>query len=492
MKNVSARFRVISVLMIIVISLTACTKDTYKRQGSVNKKMSDLALKGAYKEILTEFSDYPWYSDNDPLMFMAFSEALIETKADPSTFIQSSNLKHYKSEFVYGYIEMHSGRWQEALSRFLELTKDKEGYVWGYIGILEYALYTESITNMKGPLRMIQSAAEQNSSLVPSWVLPYYKTYYYWYLGDYPKVVQLIKEDGDKLDPVVLLTFRLNLLIKDNKLDEAETVIKKLPADIRNSVDVVMISSDLINLRYGPSQELEYIEQSYKNNPSWLLGQRYANVLVEIGKVKEGIDLLEKLSRQRDYEVALKLDLAEKLYYYKNVMEARDILYRELKSPIEFTYYNVLRARIYYAQGKHKQMSESLRLAEQSYPKDPRLLWLKYNISFEKQDYQEAKKVIIEVLQLDPNDVSALMALMILNYIDKDWQAMAETEALIEKSKRYINDTFQDRINSYKATALAYQGNFNKAQDMLSQIKDSNIRKRISVKINSINSSQNP
>ena len=108
-----------------------------------------------------------------------------------SLLFKISPLPIHRSEFAQGYYDLLRGELQEAANRFLNLinqTINEEGQVWGNIGFLELALYTEAIANMKIPLESLRSAADRNPSSVPSWVIPYYSAWNYFNSGKFSEV----------------------------------------------------------------------------------------------------------------------------------------------------------------------------------------------------------------------------------------------------------------------------------------------------------------
>lgn len=373
------------VLGIVFLISANCSK---KPQAESNyNRISSLARSLSYNQILTEFNTYPWDREKDPSMLMIYCEALVESgKSFPSS-LESAQLSTYKSEFAKGYFDLLRGELREALIRFVKLTDNtdnKDGQIWGYIGLLEYALYTESISIMKDPLELLKKTVVREPIYIPEWVIPHYSAYYHFYSGNFSEVNKILREHSRQLDQIVAADLKVNLLIEDNRLEEANKVINNLPSNLRNDQNVIALEADIIGLKYGPDHQMKYLSEKYKRFPRmWAIEQRYAHALIEAGKSQHGIDLLKKLAQKRPHDLMIKLDLAETLLFYGNSEEIKKEiknLFLQMQNNsnyIQLPYYNILLAEIYHRQGEEEKAQKHLKIAMELYPQNPRLLWLK-------------------------------------------------------------------------------------------------------------------
>lgn len=474
-------------LLAMVIVTVSCTSK--ENVGKLDHdKIISLARSFSYKQIVNKFRAYPWYRENDPEMFMIYCEALVETDKSFPSFLKQPPVQTYKSEFAQGYYDLLKGDLRKALNRFSDLTGDQDGKAWGYIGLLEFALYTEGIAGMETLLTHMQQAlVNQDASSIPSWVIPYYSAWYFFYSGNNSQVETIVREYGKQLDPVTLLTLRVFLLVRENRIEEAKKAIQDMPPDLLNDQKVIALESGLIALESGPEQSLKYLQEKHERFPQmWLIEQRYAESLIQSGKVQQGIDILKKVSRKRPFDIMVQLDLAENLLRFEKGEGVKNIFARVVKDNVGVAYYNILMAQIYRSRGLEDKLQEALKTAKALYPKDPRLLWLTYSISMEKHDYHNARQILKTFLSIDPNEVSALVSLMEVSYLTGKWSELTAAENIIKQSNRYISVEMWDKVNSYNALALAAHGQFDKAHDMLTQIKEVGTRDKTATEVDNL------
>jgi tetratricopeptide (TPR) repeat protein len=183
---------------------------------------------------------------------------------------------------------------------------------------------------------------------------------------------------------------------------------------------------------------------------------RFGEGLIELGEVKAGCDILQQLVQKRPFEYNLRFVLAANLLHYEKGKGLSDLFGGDFDNPLHmpFQYYNCLLAIFYYRTGYEKMSQEHLSIAKDMYPKSQDVLWLVFNLSMKKQDYKTAYEAIIEIHEVEPNDIPALLAKMELDYAKKDWKDLLETEQLISRSKRYIDKEIQEKGRALKEKAL--------------------------------------
>jgi len=474
------------ILLVVLVISVSCTK-TEQTDPLSYARIVNLDRSLLYDQIATEFSSYPWDREEDPRMFMIYCEAIVESKNKLPFFLKHPSLPTYKSEFVHGYFNLLQGELKEALKGFITLTENQDGRVWGYIGLLEFALYTEGITSMKELLEMLRVTAEHNPSSVPSWSIPRYSAWYHYYSGEFWEVDSIIRNNNKELDPVDILTLRTYLFIRENRFKEAEKFIKDIPPVLLNVQYVIDLEAEVIKLRYGHHEWLKYLSEKIKRYPyMWLIEERYAEALIENGQIQVGIEILKKLAKKRPFDLQLRLRLAENLIYYEKGTGANDIFTFMHRNSTWHAYYYYLRAKIYHGQGQEEKLQKVFNLAREIYPKNTLFLSLMATFSMEKYDYYTASHIIKEILELEPNDISALVLLMELSYYKRDWDKLFKTENKLRKSPRFIDEKTWDEIKSYKALALVEQHKYSDAQKTLGEIKDINIRMKTTSEIEKV------
>jgi tetratricopeptide (TPR) repeat protein len=480
-------FKKLSILLFLAaLIVIACV-----RQDRISKldyqTIASLARSCSYEKIVTAFSAYPWDQEKDPVMLMIYCEALVEANKSFPSFLKHPPLSAYQSEFAQGYYDLLRGECRKALTRFSDLSGDHIGAAWGYIGALEFAVDTESITMMEGLLKQLQTLAGQDASSVPDWAIPYYNALYYFYSGKFSRVDEIIQKYDKQLEPVAVVMLRVPLLIRENRLEEAKKTIKDMPSEFLNEQKVIAVESDLVKVEYGPDQWLKYLQEKYERFPYMrLIAESYADALIETGQTQQGIDMLKKSARKRPYDIMLQLHLAENLIYFEKGKGAEEILLRVIKDNIGIPYYELLVAKIYLSRGDDDKYQKALDIAKKLYPENPRLLWFTYELAMQKHDYAYALKIIKKMLKIYPNEVPALVSLMEVSYLSGKWAELSAAEKTINRSNRYINVETWDKVKSYKAKALAAQGKFDKAHDVLGQIKEANVRDKTTAEMDNL------
>ena len=154
--------------------------------------------------------------------------------------------------------------------RFYNLTNNQDNQdseIWGYIGLLEALLYSENIENMEFPLEKMQTILNQYASSVPSWVIPYYSAWYYFYSGKFSEVEKTLQRYSKNLDPVTFIDLKVQLLIRENHFKEAIEAIKNLPPELLNDQDIIDLESYIIQLESGHEAEVKYLHEKHKRFP---------------------------------------------------------------------------------------------------------------------------------------------------------------------------------------------------------------------------------
>lgn len=481
----------VCISLIILLISSSCIKKEQTEPLS-HARIKSLYNSLLFEQIVSDYSAYPWHREENPEMFMIYCESLVESGKNLPSFLKTPSLQAYKSEFVQGYFDFLRGDLRKALERFVNLSNNPDGRVWGAIGLLEFSLHTGSITGMKGLLEELQLIANHNSSSVPSWSIPHYSAWYHFYSGEFDEVVRIIRKYSKELDPVSLLNLRVNLLVRENRFQEAEKAFKDLPSDLLNNQDVIDIEAEIVRLKYGNEEWLKYLSEKLKRFPQmWLIEQHYGEALIKNDQVQAGIEILKKLAKKRPFDITLQLTLAEKLLYYEKGKGVKDIFLFMEKNSTWHAYYYYLEAKIYYGQKQEENLQKILNRAREFSPKDPHFLSLMFTLAMKKHDYDTAYRTIKEILKLEPNDVSELVSLMELSYLKKDWKEFMIAEKAIKRSTRYISQETWDEIKSYTALALVAQKKFNEADDTASQIKNDLLRNKTVAEIRKLKMGNN-
>lgn len=453
--------------------------------------MSLLAASLEYNKVLAELKTHPWDQEKDPALLMVYCEALVETGEPLPPSLASSSTPTHIREFAQRYVQLLQGDLERAFKGFIDqLNIPGEDQVWGLIGMLEYAVQTENITKMEEPLEELQMLIQHDPAVVPTWMLPYYRAWYQLYSGHFAEVEKILQQHHRELTPLTLAAFRASLLLRENRFNEAKRTLNDLPPEYRNTQDASALEAEIIGLKEGPEQSMKYLSEKMERYPHWwAIKQKYAYSLIETDRHQEALVLLLSLAQSRPFDLPLQVDLVRSWTYYGGKIDSKEIedyVDRALHNSLniaQLPFYWVLVAGENARQGEHEAAKKQFAVAKAMYPKNPDLLWAMFYYNRDNQEYGSANRTLKELLELDPNDVSALVSRMELSYLMEEWKEVFEVEKALAQSPRYISERQWDEVRSYKAFALAGQGKKKEAREVLATIKDPTVRADVSVKM---------
>lgn|SRR3990172_38982 len=437
----------ITLSIVWAIMLVSCESNLqhdidYSRAASLARTLS-------YEKIVSGLKFHDWNKEQDPALLMVYCEALVEMRHKLPSVFRSQSIPHRVKQFAQGYYNLVGGDWRTSLNLFLELTKAPrmEDKVWGLIGMLDHAFYTEAISNMKGPLNVIQKISEKQAAIVPSWVLPYYQTYFELHSGNYSLLKSFIEKNRLNLEPDVYFDIYIQLLIRHSRFDEARTILGDMDPELRESQILLLHEAEIIRLQKGPNDSQEFLKIKIQQNPKrWLLQQEYANLLIDEGKTSDGFGVLKKIARDRPFDVITQLAYAEQLTYQGQIEKAQKIILKELRNPAELFYYNIIYARLFYTKGRLDKARVAIKRAQVLFPKNYEAFWIEFHIAKKNANYIEAEKILNNILKIEPDDVSALAELMELNFLKQKWDTVLEIKKRIGATNRYIDPNIREKI----------------------------------------------
>jgi tetratricopeptide (TPR) repeat protein len=404
-----------------------------------------------YDEILNRLNSQQWERDTDPRNIMFYCAALVETKRQLPREITSPSIPRHVSEFVQGCYSFRQGKLRESLRIFSELARDKDHHLWGDIGLLAFSLETGNISNMKRPLERLEAEAKKNPAVVRTWDLLYYKAWYAFYSGNHEEVEQILNNHKDSLAALGLSELKVTVLLRQDRFDEAEEIIRKIPSgyQVRAGLD-----SELIKLKYGSKKCLEYLRKKKTEYPRFRgLESKYADALVDTGEVEAATEVRKKLVQERPFDFFVQLAFAAHQLYHGNLEEAKDYLIR-LDYPPEVNYYDVLLAAMYKKQNLDMKAWEYLGLAKKLFPRSPYVLSGIMSMALKERDFDKQYAALKESLEIDPNDIATLVAAMFVHCFRKEYDQVLQAEKRINASKRYVDPEMREKIELVKAKCL--------------------------------------
>jgi len=227
----------------------------------------------------------------------------------------------------------------------------------------------------------------------------------------------------------------------------------------------VALEAHLVRLRDGPAAWREYLVEKRKKFPKFpIIEMYYADSLMELGEIREGISILKKLATSRKYDLDIQLDLAASLIDYEKNEGIEHIFMRVLNNPGSFlSSYDVLVAKYYEKRGQDDKALKYLQTARELFPKNPDMLWLLYKISMGQKDYRKAAEALEELTEVEPNGIQILLARAEVDYINKNWKSLLEVIRIMENSSRYVDKETRNRIRYLREKAIAAKANDGKS-----------------------------
>lgn len=432
----------------IVIFLFCCSK------GKENNNLSH--TDAPYELVLKKYDSYKWQNIKDPHEIMDYCDALIESGNNLPSALKSPKLPFYIREFAEAYYALSSGELREAYSRFVNLSKTTEGRIWGNIGILEYSLVTGSIDFMPLPLENLHELSERDSSYVPSWVLPYYEGWYNYNIGNYNKVDEILKNNNDNLDPKEEFILKGYLLIKDDKFEELTEIMSKLPPRIRDDDEVIILESELIYLRDGPDKNNQYLDIKRKEHPeSFLINRHFADSLIETGKSKEGMSILNEFARRRPFDIVFQAEMIGYTLEYGDSDEANAAIKKILTNLnyLQLRDFHLLSALICHRGYMCDKTLEHLENVKKLHSKYLPMLLLDFKMAKDNHRYEDAYRLMKNISDMHPNEIRPLLYYAELCCLMGKFNELSDLIRKLDESKRFIDDKTKDKIMVLKKRA---------------------------------------
>lgn len=413
-------------------------------ESAKNRSARELANSGTYEEALNKLSREKWKPGEDPEIIMTYCDALVETgRALPQEMVSPPIAQHV-SKFIHGYYSLRQGRLRESLRIFSELSQDKEHHVWGDLGMLEFSLASASIANMKRPLESLERESGKIPSLVRTFNVPLYKAWYSFFSGRYDETQMILNEYKNSIDPAMLSELKVRMFLREDRFDEAENMIRKMPADYQVTAEM---ESTLIKLKYGNKKWLEFLSEKRKKYPQFqTIESNYADALVDLGQIDAATDVRKKLVQARPFDVTVQLAFAAHQMYHGNPKDAKDYLVR-LDYPPEVSFYDTLMARMYSQEGLDAKAWEYLNLAKGMFPKSPYALTGIAAMAFKERDFDREYEALHEKLEVEPNDIETLVMMMFVQCFRREYSEIWKIEKRINQSKRYIEPGIREKID---------------------------------------------
>ena len=177
------------------------------------------------------------------------------------------------------------------------------------------------------------------------------------------KRIQLYGEDKSTAD------YEIKLLIQDKKYDELVKLIEKLYAKYPDNTYLLSLMYNIKKDVYKDSKgALKLYENYMKNNYDFDTYTKYADILIEQGNSKKGLQIKENLAKIFPYSPANFSTLSKYFYSIKNYDKAADQIHNSLAlSPYNENYWGQLGD----IQNEKKDLKDSLTAYNQSLKFDP-------------------------------------------------------------------------------------------------------------------------
>lgn len=424
-----------------------------------SEELERLKENNLYEQIIHTFEAKKWLDQNDPLPFMTYCEALVETKSNLPAALNSSVSPQYKIDFIHGYFDLLNGSFRQAARTFVSVSNRLDGRIWGNIGLIEYALKTERIQEMGKVLNTLESL-EKEKTYIPSWVLPSYRAWHSVYIGDFLDAHRILNKSRKELGKADSVLLEITLLLRNNHLNQAETLFRSLPKELEDYSSIIGVKADLLGYKYGPDERIKYLSSKQKAFPKrWVVEKAYAMALLNSERNAEGLSILLELIKRRPFDLMLQIEIAEILLYFDDKVSGEIIKNLGKGSDVyQAPYYLALLSKQCLKNRDITEADKYIERARELSPYHPRVLWTNFEITLEKHDYIESRRLLDEILKLDPYEISTLMALLQVNGQTQKWSDNLEIVKRIESSGRYVRNDQKDQIKYYKSSALSNQG----------------------------------
>lgn len=450
-----------AIVLLVALFVSWPTLTNEQDYEKVAQSIFTLYNSQSYLKIIERYKAYDWAQESYPDTLMVYCSSLVEAKSPIPSNLKPPSVPRHIAQFAEAYVMMLQGHVRKSRSIFDNLITQSSGKAWGYVALLELALYTQNITSME-PLLSGLSSQKEKGGWIAERALPYYSLMYHYYMANYEEAVPLAKklaedlQDDDEQSAIV----NISLLLRENHFAHARGALQNAYSLYGETQDLILTESDILLLRSGFESSAQFLEEKTKTYPEkWKVKQQYAFDLLETGRqsvVDEAVKIIMETAQTRLHDLPTVIIAAGALLdfgYYKDAGKLMDELSRLPAPPTEFMTYNLLMAKADSLSERQYSLKNNLAEARKMSPMDPSMLWLSYRVAMSEGNSEVALDILRKLLHLDPYNQAALASMAEMYAKLEQWDKVREPAQKLLSSKRHVNHKLVEEMRAYVAQA---------------------------------------
>jgi tetratricopeptide (TPR) repeat protein len=395
-----------------------------------------------------------WKNAEDPEILMTYCRAIVETgKSLPNAF-RAPRIPKNVALFAEAYLDLLKGHVNRAEARFVSLTKSDQHKTWGYLGTLEQSLITQDYVAMGNVLKEWQALSIDNHTM--NWITPYYQVRYLSGIGRHEELARVLAEPEllQRLRPGYIAPFKAALLLRENRFSEAHAVLDASLAAVGFDVGLVLAKVSVISAEQGLSGASDYLQKIQRQIPrAWPIEIHRVLHETEGNRISssEAAGALIAVVKRRPFDAETVVNVSPILFDlgdHAASIELLETLPTSLDDKLRFANYYLLMAKFDQREGTKHSLRNNLQRALEMHPADTQILWFKYSVSRREKNHVKAIETLNVLLQLDPNDRPALLAMTRVNEDMKQWDEVLQAGERFLGSKRVISVKAEEEVRN--------------------------------------------
>jgi hypothetical protein len=455
---------------LVLSSIAACNQNSadIKSSKTQEEKILQWVDKLEYDKVVDHFiqSD-DWITASTPYSILLLCDALIATGNRVSEFLKKNNQPDYISVFAESYSDFLLGDIEKARRKLRTLRKSKElkSKYFGGIGLLELSINTDDFQRLSVLIKELGDEKELRNKELNT-TLPFYKIILAYNTQKFEEAKALLKslKSNILVNDITLQSIVIEIMITENRLDEALSEIEKAESRFGNLQDLFLLKSRIINLREGTSKAQDYLEQKLSGYPyMWklnldLLFHKLSSE--EIDDKSNTVDSILKIGHKVQSDHSTFLYICNSLFDFGYQSEAStlfNLFNQTFSSPNDFMLSNMFFAQFHFVTNDKKRFKDSYSEALKQSPNNLELQWFTYGMMREKGLIDEAVGKLKNILAWDPSNVVVLNELIEVSVLLEHWGDVIKYYNAISDSGRFVDQTQRDTLEQYYQKAVSME-----------------------------------
>lgn len=399
--------RLLLVAMMSSLFVAACS---IERAPSNKSRILQLSAEANYVAVSNELAEMVWSSDSDPELLMEYCAARFVVKPQSASCALARGASDEPTALAEVLWNIWTGRTQVAGAILNRLLEGKESRLWGAVGTLEFAHYSERHKVLAELLRKYNSdPLQSNPRFVP--IFRRYQVAYLESVSDWTRLEELLQKFSQQevMEDPELFSALARLRYVRGQASELKALLDAAAVNLGKTTVYQQRKADFLVLEKGipaSKSEIDNFTKSYPNNPELLMQSSYSALLNSSPDISQAAwKALLETARASQRNVRLLLDMATTLASYHKPVESSQIVRlidRDGTDLDDFTISHVLWGWVHVFEGNIPGAMKELEVALTMAPNHVPANWLRVLIARQNGDPQKALEALKVLLAADP------------------------------------------------------------------------------------------